>query len=372
MSLSEPIRVAHVIGKMMGGGVEAIVMNYYRFINHDVVQFDFLVDADSTLVPREEIEDLGGRVIEVPPYQNLLAYRRSIGNEFRRNNWNIVHSHINALSVFPLQVAKEVGVPIRIAHSHSAFGKGEHLRNAAKLFLKQFANLYPTNRFACSKAAGDWLFGINESYELIYNAVELEKFAFKPEARARVRASLGISDGQFVIGHVGRLASVKNHAFLIDAFANLCKTRPDCLLLFVGDGELRPALEQLAVKNGVADKVRFLGQRLDANDLYQAFDVFALPSLYEGFSVAAIEAQKAGLPCLLSDRVSREMDITKRCQFLPIYESRDWALKLNTLERRSDMERGASIEQSFMNFDISKQAPLLAARYVEMEAGIHK
>lgn len=116
--MTEPIRVAQVVGKMVGGGVEAVVMNYYRHIDRSKVQFDFLVDSDSTLVPREEIESLGGRIFEIPPYQHAIEYQRELQSLFTQEGWKIVHSHINALSVFPLRAAKKAGVPVRIAHSH--------------------------------------------------------------------------------------------------------------------------------------------------------------------------------------------------------------------------------------------------------------
>ena len=135
--MTEPIRVAQVVGKMVGGGVEAVVMNYYRHIDRSKVQFDFLVDSDSTLVPREEIESLGGRIFEIPPYQHAIEYQRELQSLFTQEGWKIVHSHINALSVFPLRAAKKAGVPVRIAHSHSTSGKGEFAKNALKDCFRQ-------------------------------------------------------------------------------------------------------------------------------------------------------------------------------------------------------------------------------------------
>jgi glycosyltransferase EpsF len=154
MASEEPIRIAHVIGKMVGGGVEAVVMNYYRHIDKSQFQFDFIIDEDSTVVPKEEIESLGGRVIVVPPYQHVFKYRRALITLFKKEKWDIVVSHINTLSIFPLSAAKAMKVPVRIAHSHSTSGKGEFAKNAVKYFLRLFANIYPTERFACSQYAG--------------------------------------------------------------------------------------------------------------------------------------------------------------------------------------------------------------------------
>ena len=165
-SQQKPIRVAQIIGKMIGGGVEAVVMNYYRHIDRDKVQFDFIVDEDSTYVPEEEITSLGGRVFYISPYQHPVRYRRELIRLIREQRWPIVHSHINTLSVFPLSAAKKAGVPVRIAHSHSTMGKGEFVKNAMKLALRPFANIYPTDRFACGHYAGEWLFGKNHDFTI--------------------------------------------------------------------------------------------------------------------------------------------------------------------------------------------------------------
>lgn len=235
--MANPIRVAQIVGKMNGGGVEAVVMNYYRHIDRSKVQFDFLVDSDSTLLPREEIESLGGRVFEIPPYQHVIEYQRELHRLFKQEGWKIVHSHINALSVFPLRAAKKAGVPVRIAHSHSTSGKGEYAKNALKSVLKTQSNRYPTHLFACSKFSGEWLFGKAAHFEVVYNAIDLDRFRFNVEARAEARADLGLVGDQFVIGHVGRFTAQKNHAFLIDVFTEVAKRRDDAVLLLVGTGE---------------------------------------------------------------------------------------------------------------------------------------
>ena len=153
-------------------------MNDDRHIDRSKVQFDFLVDEDSTRVPEEEITALGGRVFRIPPYQHPIRYRRELIRLMREQQWPIVHSNINTLSVFPLSAAEKVGVPVRIAHSHSTMGKGEFAKNVMKLALRPFANVYPTVRFACSHYAGEWLFGKNADFTVIPNGIELDKFRF--------------------------------------------------------------------------------------------------------------------------------------------------------------------------------------------------
>lgn len=356
-----PIRVAHVIGKMIGGGVEQVVMNYFRHIDRERVQFDFLVDADSTLVPTGEIEALGGRVIVVPPYQKLPSYERELECLFREERWPIVHSHVNALSVFPLGAAKRAGVPVRIAHSHSTAGKGEPLRGIMKSVLRNFSNVYPTHRFACGDLAGKWLFGDNAKFELVRNAIDLDRFAFDRTVRSRVRKELHIPNDTLVIGNVGRFMSQKNHTFLIEAFRIFHCEHPDSLLLLVGEGGLRPKVETAARDAGIESCVRFLGQRSDVADLYQAFDVFALPSLYEGLCVVGVEAQRSGLPCVFSDAITKEISLTGKVRFLPIDDPRVWANAL--------MPSGASREvdtRSFEEYDIVTAAKKLEGRYINL------
>ena len=359
----KPIRVAQIVGKMVGGGVEAVVMNYYRHIDHSKVQFDFLVDEDSTRVPEEEITALGGRVFRIPPYQHPIRYRRELIRLMREQQWPIVHSNINTLSVFPLSAAKKVGVPVRIAHSHSTMGKGEFAKNVMKLALRPFANVYPTVRFACGHYAGDWLFGKNRDFIVIPNAIELDKFRFDPIARRETREELGIAEDAFLIGHVGRFMPQKNQAFLVDVLADLLPNRPSTILAFVGDGPDKVDVQQHAEECGVSDHVLFLGQRSDVNRLYQAFDVFCLPSLYEGLCLVGVEAQRAGLPCMFSDAITREVDVTGASRFMPIASPEEWVSFISAIESGT---RISSSEKVFSDYDISENAQKLTSMYLKL------
>ena len=364
--VQRPIRVAQVVGKMNGGGVETVVMNYYRHIDRSKVQFDFLVDEDSTRVPEEEITALGGRVFRIPPYQHPIRYRRELIRLMREQQWPIVHSNINTLSVFPLSAAKKIGVPVRIAHSHSTMGKGEFAKNMMKLVLRPFANVYPTARFACSHYAGKWLFGKNVDFTVIPNAIELDKFRFNAETRKQTRRELGISDDTFLIGHVGRFMPQKNQSFLVDVLVGLLPKRPDVMLAFVGDGPDRTAVQQHVEELGIADHVLFLGQRSDVNRLYQAFDVFCLPSLYEGLCVVGIEAQRAGLPCLFSDTITREVDVTGASRFVPITSPEEWISFISAIESLSNLhssKRSDQISGDIEEYDIQRCANSLVKKY---------
>lgn len=357
-----PIRVAQVMGKMLGGGVESVVMNYYRHIDRNKVQFDFLVDDDSTRVPEEEIKELGGRVLHIPPYQHPLRYRKELVRLFREEHWPIVHSHINTLSVFPLSAAKKAGVPVRIAHSHSSMGKGELTKNLMKLALRPLSNLYPTERFACSEYAGKWLFGRDADFTVIPNAIELEKFCFDPIIRQETRRELGIADDMFLVGHVGRFMPQKNQTFLVDVLDKLLPQKPDTILAFVGDGPDRPNVQQHAQALGISDHILFLGQRTDVNHLYQAFDAFCLPSRYEGLGMVAIEAQVAGCPCVLSDQVPHEADVSGHSAFISIQEPDSWAseiLRIQGADKREQINSNKKLDF----YDIEEQSKKICAQY---------
>ena len=250
---NEPMRVAQIVGKMENGGVEAVVMNYYRHIDRSKVQFDFYADENSTWIPKDEIESLGGRVYIVPPYQKLHKYISALIKLFKENGYRIVHAHLNTLNIFPLFAAKRAGVPIRICHNHSTAAKGETKKNVLKYTLRPFAKVYATHYAACSKYAGEWLFG-KKSVErgevtIFNNAIDLEKFKFDPKVRDEVRKELGL-EGKFVIGHVGRFCYQKNQDFLLDVFQEVYKKNPNAVLLLVGDGKDRKRIEEKAKSLG--------------------------------------------------------------------------------------------------------------------------
>lgn len=361
--MSELVRVAQVMGKMAGGGVESVVMNYYRHIDRGIVQFDFIVDDDSLLVPRDEIERLGGRVFEVPPLsRGVHGYKKALRSLLEQEGWLIVHSHVNALSVFPLGVAKHCGVPVRIAHSHSASGKGEYLKKAVKAILKTQSNRYPTHRFACSDHAGTWLFGSEADFAVMHNAIELDDFAFDDGVRAEVRHELGIDADVKVVGHAGRFVPAKNHAYLLDVFSDLAKRRSDVVLLLVGDGGLKCSIEERASELGLRGKVRFLGHRSDMERIYQAFDLFLLPSLYEGLGLVGIEAQRGGLPCIFSSEVSHEVALTPCCRFIGISDD-DVPAWVDAADEALGCERSLSDIEAFAQYDIVAAAKKLTAFY---------
>lgn len=367
MKKEVPIRIAQIIGKWVGGGVEAVVMNYYRNIDHEKIQFDFICDSDSTNIPYEEIEKLGGKVILIPPYQKVFKYQKELRKVLRDGNYKIVHSHINTLSVFPLYAAKRVGVPVRIAHSHSTTNKKEMKKNILKQILRPFSKVFATDYMCCSELAGRWLFG-NKEYDkgnvyLLNNAIDLDKFKYNEKVRKEKRKESNIQDDTLVIGHVGRFVEQKNHRFLIEIFDEIHKQNNNSILLLAGQGPLMEEMKEKVKKLNLEDNVIFLGQRSDINELYQVFDVFLLPSLYEGLPVVGVEAQATGLLCELSRDMTKETKVLDTTRFISLDKSaKEWSSII--LDDYSKFKRNdTAFEITKNNFNIKKEASKLEDKY---------
>ncbi len=365
----KPLRIAHIIGKWVGGGVEAVVMNYYRHIDHAKIQFDFICDSDSTNIPYDEIEKLGGKVILVSPYQHIISYLKELKVILKEGKYRIVHSHINALSVFPLYAAKKVGVPIRIAHSHSTTNKKEWKKNLLKQILRPFSKRYATDYICCSELAGRWLFGDkvydNGEVYLLNNAIDLDKFAYDEDVRKAKIKELNISDDTLVIGHIGRFVAQKNHTFLIDIFNELHKQNKNSLLLLAGQGPLFDEIKNKVNDLNLTESVKFLGQRNDANELYQVFDVFLLPSLYEGLPVVGVEAQAAGCLSILSDDMTKETKVLNSTKFISLNQNASfWANEILSSNKKF-VRKNSINEMTNNNFNIKKEAKKIENKYLK-------
>lgn len=366
----EPVRVAQIMGKWVGGGVESVVMNYYRYIDRTKIQFDFICDDDSTNIPYEEIEKLGGKVILIPPYQKVFKYHNKLKKILKEGHYKIVHSHINTLSVFSLFAAKCAGVPVRIAHSHSTTNKKEKKKNLLKQLLRPFSKLFATDYMCCSELAGRWLFGDKEydkgNVYLLNNAIDLDKFKYNETLRKKKRKELGIKDDTLVIGHIGRFVAQKNHGYLIDIFNEIHKKNNNSVLLLAGQGPLMEEIKNKVKSLKLEKNVKFLGQRNDANELYQAFDVFLLPSLYEGLPVVGVEAQATGLLCELSNDMTKETKVLNITKFMSLNNTpEEWAD--NILDDVKKYKRiDTSKEMTAKNFNIKEEAKKLEEYYLDL------
>lgn len=311
----EPIRILQVVNSMSRGGAETMIMNLYRQIDRKQIQFDFLVHTQDACDYDDEIKALGGKVFCAPRYKifNHITYCRWLNRFFAAHpTYHIIHGHQYSTASIYLSIAKKHGLTT-IAHSHST-SNGIGLSAMVKDWVQRPLYRIADYRFACSEAAGKWLYRNKADFRVLQNAIDTDLFRFSPRLRAKMRDELNIAPDALVIGHVGRFCEVKNHVMLLDIFAQLHAQCHTSKLLLVGDGPLREELEQKAARLGLTDEIIFMGIRTDVADLMQAMDVFVLPSLYEGLPVTVVEAQAAGLPCIIADTITQEVCLSDLVQ----------------------------------------------------------
>ncbi|ELA59275.1 TPA: glycosyltransferase family 1 protein [Enterococcus faecium] len=310
------IRVLQCVNDMHRAGLETMLMNYYRHIDRSEIQFDFLTHRPYRSDYDDEIEAMGGKIYYAPRLypQNYPAYFKYMKDFFQEHpEYKVIHSHIDSMSYLPLLAAKKAGVPIRIAHSHNT-----SIDRDFKYLLKQYyrfkINSVANYRLACGEMAGKYLFGKKE-FRFIPNAIDSKRFVYDKAIRDIKRDEL-LLDGKFVIGHVGRLSYQKNHKLLVNIFKEVIKKCEDSVLVLVGTGEKEAEIKKQIKELGLEEKVILLGNRTDVNELYQAMDVFVMPSYFEGVPVVGIEAQFANLPCIFSNKVPSEVKFSKLVDFV--------------------------------------------------------
>ena len=338
-----------------------MIMNYYRNIDRTRMQFDFLTHRKYNGDYGEEIISLGGKVYHLPVLNPFSRkYKRSLADFFDRHpEYRVINVHQDCMSSVILKIAKKKNIEVRIAHSHST-SQDKNLKYLIKLYYRRQIPCYSTHLFACSQAAGKWMFGEHQ-FTVLNNAIDAEKFRFDVEKRRIARDRLKVRKQELLIGHVGRFCYPKNHSFLIDIFNAIQKKVPSKLIL-VGDGELKKDIEQKVETCGLKDKVIFTGVISDVSEIMQAMDVFVFPSNYEGLPVTLIEAQASGLPCLISDRVPLECGITDLIEQIPLTQSpEEWAKQ--AVKAAETKRKNTVPEVRKAGFDIKESAKYLQEFY---------
>ena len=357
------IRVLQVVTTMNRGGLETMIMNYYRHIDREKIQFDFLTHRDYIGDYGEEIITLGGKIYHLPilnPFSK--SYKKALSNFFDNHpEYQIIHVHQDCMSSMILKEAQKHCVPVRIAHCHSS-NQDRNIKYILKLLFKKSISKYATKLFACSEEAGQWMFN-GAPFELINNAIDSEQFKFDNPKRILMRNQLGIEDDETVLGHVGRFDAVKNQSFLIDILNSVQKNKKTKLVL-VGGGSLMNSVKKKVEELKLTEMVVFTGVRSDIADLMQAMDVFVFPSLYEGLPVVLVEAQAAALPCLISDAIPKDCMITDLVEKESLSNGAEiWADKVIRLSEQPRLNTCKDIKSA--GFDIIENAEKLSGYYFE-------
>ena len=366
------IRILHSVSNLDRGGIETMLMNYYRHIDRDKVQFDFVCNKLKPGAYDKEATDMGARIFHSPGlnplhYPQYIRFFKNLVGQYPE--YRVIEVHNGALGLYALNSAKRAGIPVRIYHAH---GQGLNLdyKIALKWVCKKMLRFNMTHHFTCGLKAGEYYFGkaVMErgDYVLVRNAIDVDRFVFNPDVRVRLRVENGL-EGKHVVGHVGRFMHQKNHAFLIEVFAQIARRDEKAVLVLLGDGELQERIKNRAVMLGVSDKVKMMGNVGNANEWYQAFDIFMLPSHWEGLPVVGVEAQAAGLPYLFSSSITPEIGLTSNAVFLDLGMGQStWADRalsiLSALPEREDM-RNVIIEKGY---DIRAEAKKLENLYLEI------
>lgn len=365
------IRVLHSVSNMDRAGIETMLMNYYRHMDREKVQFDFLCNKTKPGAYDEEIKKMGGRIYHTPglnpaKYPQYLKYMKQLFEEHKE--YRIVEAHNGALGVYALHAAKVNKIPVRIFHAHGA-SITKDWKLPIKLVCKSMLPANMNHHFSCGVAAARCYFGDkvvdNNDYELIPNAIEVERFIFNEKVRTAMRKKNGF-ENKHVIGHVGRFMTQKNHGFLIDVFEEVAKKDSQAMLVLLGDGELQEEIRKKVNEKGLNDKVYFAGNVGNANEWYNVFDVFMLPSVWEGLPVVGVEAQANDLPCIFSESVTKEIGLSKKAEFLSLQEiPLVWAqCVLDKLKDSNRKDNTQLITEN--NYNISYEAIKLQERYLEL------
>lgn len=363
------LRVLQILGDIKNGGVENIIKNYYLNIDKKNVQFDFIIHKGGLKSYILEIEKYGAKVYEIDSYKNnLFKYIYNIYKIIKTNDYKIVHCNMNSLSFFPLLSAYFAGCKIRILHNHTTDSSVEVIRTIIKRILRPFAKLFANEYFACSRLAANWMYGEervkNNKITIIRNAVNVETFEFNKYKRKSIRENLNLKNN-LVIGHVGRFVSSKNQKFLIEVFYEIQKMHKESILLLIGDGELRDELVKQAKEYGINEKVLFLGNRNDVAELYNAMDIFVLPSFYEGLPLVGVECQVNGLPIVCSNNITKEIMLSDVIKFLDLEcSAMKWAKEI--IGFYNNIKRNSNLNLDFNDYNIKFEAKKLENIYFKL------
>ena len=347
-------RVLHVVDHLIpASGVASVVMH----LVNGVPEFtqDIAVYGECDKIIEQTVINCGGEVHPLPDVTLQLGkpFSKAYSELLQRVPYTIIHGHLMNSAFIYLREAKRVKIPGRIIHAHSALGADTFVKRVRNKVLSMGVDRWANSMVAVSNEATHHAYGKKSGrVNICENGIDVNRFKFDEVVRQQVRSELGIANDVLCVGHVGRFAGLKNHTFLLDVFRAM-SVHTHCLLLLVGEGYLEDEIKGMVQVAGLEECVKFMGVKRDVERMYQAFDVFLLPSHSEGFGLAAVEAQCAGLGCVVSEYVPRVVECSKRIRFLPLGDSELWAetaLELAKQDRGdgSEMVRCAGLDTESM------------------------
>ena len=362
------VRVLQAIGSLYLGGSQTMVMNLYRNIDRSKMQFDFIIDHTVDMDFEEEIKSLGGKIYIMPTFRgyNVVQVIKAWNHFFATHpEYKVIHSHVRSYASVYLPIARKYGLKT-IIHSHST-SNGSGFPSLVKQIM-QYPLRYQADCYVgCSEHAGKWLFGKKvvegNKFHVLQNAIDINEYQYNEVARDLIRKELGLNN-EILFGHVGRFHESKNPIFLLEIFNQLHCKMPNSKLAMVGDGDLRTKIEEKIRQLNLEEAVYLLGTRSDVKAILQAMDCFLFPSCWEGVPVTVVEAQAAGLPCFVSDTVTKNVGVSKLVHYLPIDQGTEPWIKAITddkLERKSAAEE---IKQA--GFDITGTSKWLMNLYYKL------
>ena len=369
----QPIRVLEVLNRMDRGGAETMIMNLYRKIDRSRVQLDFVVHSQKQGFFDDEIKELGGRIFLFPRFTvlNYFSYKKAWRQFFMAHpEYHVVHGHKGSTAAIYLHEANKAGL-FSIAHSHSA-GGGITWNGIIYKFFSWPTRFIAKQMFGCSTEAGIARYGkriiASSNYQNFPNGIDLKKFEFHQEIRQKVRTEFGLAADQILIIHVGRLTEAKNPEMILNVFTEIVRNNLNALCLWVGTGELEAKYRKRIIEGGLQKRILMTGVRTDIPQLLQGADVFLFPSLWEGLPVSVIEAQASGLPCVIADTISKEVQITPLVEWHSLSESpKQWAERCLALAKDSMLERCSPVDAiREAGYDIEKSVKWLEDYYIKV------
>lgn len=363
------IKVAYVLGKLHSGGKKNLVMEYYRHMDTDKVRIDFICDNDSNSIPEEEVVSLGGKVYRITPYENIFKNMKEMKKIFEQEKYDVVHAWDSTMNLFPMIIAKQAGVKVRINESLSMANKSEK-KYIIKLALKPFSSVATNYYMACGIDCGVFQFG-KKAYDegkiaIFKTVINTQQNAYNPELREETRCKFGWND-KHVYGFIGRYMVQKNPVFIVEIFNEIQKIDPKAHLVLIGFGGLEKAMMDKVAAFGISEKVENLGRREDIKQFYNAFDCFLLPSLYEGLPVVGLESQSCGLPIFFSTEITPEAKACDMAQFISLKTpATEWAKQIVDMVGKNIPVRKSFVDEvAKAGFDSKSEALRLQKYYFD-------